>query len=392
MAADVLLPVLDALALAHGAGIVHRDIKPQNIMLDSQGVPKLCDFGIALVRGAASQLTKTGTTLGTWGYMAPEQRRSARRADARADLYALGSTLFALLTAEVPVDLFAWGVDPDEARAIPTELAAFIRRATRFEAERRFQDAEEMKAALVTVLPSLPALPEDAPALASSVRLGMGAPLAETRSAPAAAATGVAAGARWLLPGLGAGLLLCAALALALAMLWSPHEEPASGASAAAPALSAAGTGQPSLDAASAERVPVEPAPVEASAESSQPRESPAGAAVSPAAAESEEAAEAAEAPTPVPAASQAGQGFVRLQGEVFSARFKGPDGKERPAGVLPAGTYDLVVDFPNGTSIRRPAFVTLQAGEELTLHCLAALENCRIVARAALEEGVAQP
>ncbi len=94
-----------ALAAIHGAGLVHRDLKPDNVLLDEAGRVKVSDFG--LVRGGASSglsrgaLTKTGELVGTLEYMAPEQAETSD-VDARADLYALGATLYAMLTGQPP--------------------------------------------------------------------------------------------------------------------------------------------------------------------------------------------------------------------------------------------------------------------------------------------------
>jgi serine/threonine-protein kinase len=87
-----------ALAAAHAAGLVHRDVKPQNLILGKDGVLRLGDFGIAVGHGA-TQLTLAGTVLGTAGYLAPEQARG-ERVTAAADIYAVGAVLFELLTGE----------------------------------------------------------------------------------------------------------------------------------------------------------------------------------------------------------------------------------------------------------------------------------------------------
>ena len=90
----------DALAAAHRVGVVHRDVKPHNVLLEPDGRPILTDFGLARLADARS-LTATGALLGTPAYMAPEQVEG-RRADARADLYSLGATLYEVLTGVPP--------------------------------------------------------------------------------------------------------------------------------------------------------------------------------------------------------------------------------------------------------------------------------------------------
>jgi serine/threonine protein kinase len=105
------LPVPEALALthqiarglsfAHEHGVVHRDVKPQNVLLDESGSAKVTDFGIARSLDPGDGLTQTGTVLGTSDYVAPELL-SGRRGDARSDQYSLGVLLYELLTGEVP--------------------------------------------------------------------------------------------------------------------------------------------------------------------------------------------------------------------------------------------------------------------------------------------------
>lgn len=89
------------LAAAHAAGVVHRDIKPGNLVLDSDGTLKVVDFGIASLAGASTSLTATGVTFGTPAYLSPEQA-AGRPAEPRSDLYSLGCVLYALLTGDPP--------------------------------------------------------------------------------------------------------------------------------------------------------------------------------------------------------------------------------------------------------------------------------------------------
>jgi len=100
--AEVLRALLDALGYAHARGVVHRDVKPENVLFDASGRPQLADFGIALARRQVSdRITSNGLALGSGGYMSPEQSR-AQEVDGRADLYSVGVLTYELLTGELP--------------------------------------------------------------------------------------------------------------------------------------------------------------------------------------------------------------------------------------------------------------------------------------------------
>jgi serine/threonine protein kinase len=99
-AVDIARQACDGLAAAHAIGLVHRDVKPQNLLVGRDGVVKVADFGIARLEGA-TQLTQTGTLLGTAAYVAPEQARGEPAGPA-VDLYALGAVLYELLTGRQP--------------------------------------------------------------------------------------------------------------------------------------------------------------------------------------------------------------------------------------------------------------------------------------------------
>jgi serine/threonine-protein kinase len=99
-ALEIMQPVLAALGAAHRAGVVHRDVKPENVLLNADGRIKVADFGLARAESASKQ-TKTGMLIGTVGYLAPEQVISGD-ADTRTDVYAAGIMLFELLTGHQP--------------------------------------------------------------------------------------------------------------------------------------------------------------------------------------------------------------------------------------------------------------------------------------------------
>ena len=97
-AALLCAQIADALEAAHGMGIAHRDIKPRNIMLNEHNRALLLDFGLAKAADDDVSMTQSGTGMGTPLYMAPEQARNAKTVDLRADIYALGCSLYHFLS------------------------------------------------------------------------------------------------------------------------------------------------------------------------------------------------------------------------------------------------------------------------------------------------------
>lgn len=96
--------IASALAHAHAAGLIHRDVKPDNVLLDQEGTPKLADLGLVMGYRDDSTLTKAGNTVGTPHYIAPEQAAGDVKLDGRADMYALGCTLYHAATGNTPFD------------------------------------------------------------------------------------------------------------------------------------------------------------------------------------------------------------------------------------------------------------------------------------------------
>jgi len=157
-AAACMSRVLDALGYAHSQGVIHRDVKPANIVVLPDGAVKLLDFGIA--QGATERrLTMTGMVVGSLSYMSPEQV-TAGHVDARSDLYSVGVTLYQALTGDVP---FRGASDYDIMRAhtsepprtptqlkpdIPAPLSDAVVRALAKKPADRFQTAEEFRSAI----------------------------------------------------------------------------------------------------------------------------------------------------------------------------------------------------------------------------------------------------
>ncbi|WP_395790756.1 SUMF1/EgtB/PvdO family nonheme iron enzyme [Aquimonas sp.] len=154
--ADILAQLLDALGYAHARGIVHRDVKPENVLFDSGGRPQLADFGIALSRRSTNaRITSDGLALGSGGYMSPEQARG-EDVDGRADIYSLGVLTFELLTGELPfkasdgLTLALMHAQSPPPR-LPTEVKhwqSFIDQAMAKDPRRRFRNAQAMQRAL----------------------------------------------------------------------------------------------------------------------------------------------------------------------------------------------------------------------------------------------------
>lgn len=195
--------VLQAVEAAHQAGVAHRDIKPANILLTVQGervIAKVTDFGIAKLfneESADGQATRGGVPMGTPGYMAPEQIRSAAEVDHRADIFSLGAVLYEMLCGQP-----AFGaVEPYEAMSrtlsgshlplcerrpdLPPALCGVVERALRVRPEERFADCAELEAALFggartpVDLPPLVQRPADRRTSGATL-----APLAETWREP----------------------------------------------------------------------------------------------------------------------------------------------------------------------------------------------------------------
>src|SRR3712207_3949302 len=147
LAVSIVLQILKAARFAHRRGVVHRDIKPHNVIVDDEGRAKVTDFGIA--RAGASDMTQTGSIMGTAQYLSPEQAQG-QAVTPRSDLYSIGVILYELLTGRVPftgdsavtIALKQVSEPPLPPRqlvpSIPPELEAIVLRALEKDPARRF--------------------------------------------------------------------------------------------------------------------------------------------------------------------------------------------------------------------------------------------------------------
>ncbi|MEA2225532.1 MAG: eukaryotic-like serine/threonine-protein kinase [Solirubrobacteraceae bacterium] len=165
-AIDLVIQILRGARFAHRRGVVHRDLKPHNVILDEEGRARVTDFGIA--RAGASDMTLTGSIMGTAQYLSPEQAQGYMVSGA-SDLYSIGVILYELLTGVVPFDgetavaiafkqVSAQARPPSEVNpAVPPALDAVVLRALAKDPAQRYADADEFIAALVRERQALPA-------------------------------------------------------------------------------------------------------------------------------------------------------------------------------------------------------------------------------------------
>ncbi|GDX78919.1 hypothetical protein LBMAG42_07300 [Deltaproteobacteria bacterium] len=437
-AAETFACVCDALQVAHEAGVIHRDIKPQNILVTREGVPKVTDFGIAHVEADdAPSMTRTGSVMGTWGYMPPEQRAGARQLDGRTDVYAVGASLVGVVTGDLPGDLFVSELHDRLLGDVHPVLRAIVVRATRYAQGDRYASASALAVALreaalqLTVAdeeagaPRIPgatlpvptfALDEDPPdarPLSGETfapgDLAAGGPSvvieAPTRPAPA----GFSASRRWLLTfALGFGLLLGIGVPVGLwgSGAFAPggengalREDVAAGAPAQGEPRAAEPAPAEGVAPAPAAEVPapivakVEPAPSGGAAPKGQPPPSKAvvgratGAGVGMGAGAAPPVATPTVKPAPVPVAAPpvaevaapppaAGPASFKAAGDA-DAVFLVAGGKRYPPGELPAGTYTIEASFA-GQAPTAAGTITLAAGQAATVKCNGSFMKCR--------------
>ena len=162
---DLAIPIADALATAHAAGVVHRDLKPHNIMVSDEGRVKVLDFGLAQADALIEQpgsnhttnrLTQQGVIVGTYAYMAPEQAEG-KRVDARSDIFSLGAVFYQMLTGAPPfvgdsaVSMLASVIKDDPHKLsdlredVPRPLARIVTRCLAKDPNRRYQSAIDLR-------------------------------------------------------------------------------------------------------------------------------------------------------------------------------------------------------------------------------------------------------
>jgi hypothetical protein len=195
---QVISQVGDALNYAHGHGMVHRDVKPSNVLIDESGSCLLTDFGLARMVEGSAHLTATGTIMGTPAYMAPEQG-SGHKIDERSDIYSLGVILYEMATgrvpyrAETPVAVVYMhisaplplprSVNPD----LPEAVERVILKALAKNPDERYQTAEELVAALDRAIAETPTVTSvsETPPKTEATYVGVGPTLSAPMEEPA---------------------------------------------------------------------------------------------------------------------------------------------------------------------------------------------------------------
>ena len=420
--------ILAALAAAHSEGIVHRDVKPHNVLLSADGTALLADFGIALIADDLHRGTRTGVAMGSVAFMPPEQRLDAKSVGPTADIYATGATLYNLITAANPVDLFAVKPHSPRWKGVSPDIVSIIRRATQLEPGDRYLDARTMAEDVLVALKDAGEValsrpdPENPQAFPSpSDRFSQPSSAPNLPGAPSGSATEAAAtyitdlgelpayeaessapqpvtfppkGRRrlWALGGL---LLLTAGMVLLgvwytqsgerLRPVAAPDPQeadiepgPTSPQPAPAPDPAPAAVPDPTpapdptrMDSPRPIPVPVvQPRPRPAMRP--QPAPDPQPSATPAPAPEPEAAPEAAPAPAP------AVGGFIRASGDKAEVWVKGDAGTFALDATVPAGQYTVMARFGGARSVRAGK-LTVEDGQDVVLKCDQSLSRCSV-------------
>jgi serine/threonine-protein kinase len=399
--------VADAVATAHAAGVIHRDIKPQNILLDDEGRPLLTDFGIALVGDdvVRRNATRTGTVMGTWGFMSPEQRADAHRVDERADVYGLGATLWSMLRGRTPTDLFAAEMEPSILDGIPGPLAELIRRSTRYRPDDRIQSAGELGALLRSItltdadmqVRSAIVHGADAPATVhpTSGYPGPSSPGHEPTSEtlvgfldePEPEAPPAPPSRRLLVPALVA-FSLATSIALIFALLPSPTPDrppPDPLARVAPPGPAVVTPPAPVAAPTTPAPQPAATAPEEPPASTPPPTTSPSPRVPAPAGPPETRPTVAPVEPDPPPAEPPPPEeppavepATVSVDGEVQELWLVDDSGDPTELGSVAPGRYTVHARFAGQTKAAVAGVITLHPGQRYTLHCDPLFKGCK--------------
>ncbi len=157
--------IINAIGHAHKVGVIHRDIKPNNVLLGEDGTIKVMDFGLAkVIQDHGSQVTATHAAAGTLYYMSPEQVKGLKNVDKRSDIYSIGMTIYEMLAGRTPFEKtesefviqkqIVEGKIPSPLKfnpLIPKDLVKFIMRCIDKDPEKRFQNTSEMKKSLSSI-------------------------------------------------------------------------------------------------------------------------------------------------------------------------------------------------------------------------------------------------
>jgi serine/threonine protein kinase len=167
MAIAVAVQAAEGLDHAHHRGVIHRDVKPHNLLIVDRERVVLTDFGVA--QAADASMTATGTVMGTFAYMAPEQRNDSKNVDGRADIYSLSATLYSMITGQPSAELFYADADDDLMAKVPPALRPVLIKACAYKREQRYGTMKDFARALVAASRKLPPVDPTTPPLDDEV-------------------------------------------------------------------------------------------------------------------------------------------------------------------------------------------------------------------------------